>query len=220
MCGWSGRLPGAAASPKAARPRHSIDSRRRYAGQCQLAHHQLAHRHQRKAQGSFCCCSRAGRGRTTAADRRQGVSNICRGMRCLADSANTGCRERRNTIFANLPAKTGLFVLAATIKARLGAMGLRAGAPTVEGGARPRSLRGPIPARPSPSCADDDDRLRLPLRIAALAAARRKKRINGRHRHDRLYPPCAHASFSNSSLDHRRGDVRIVENGLHNQPRE
>src|ERR1700730_13880537 len=33
-----------------------------------MAHHQLAQRHERKAQGSFCCCPRAGCRRTTAAD--------------------------------------------------------------------------------------------------------------------------------------------------------
>jgi hypothetical protein len=32
---------------------------RRHAGQRQMAHHQLAHRHERKAQGSFCCGPRA-----------------------------------------------------------------------------------------------------------------------------------------------------------------
>jgi SRSO17 transposase len=55
-------------SPSAAHPRRPIDTGRRHAGQCQMARHQLAHRHERKAQGSFCCGSRAGRGRTTAAD--------------------------------------------------------------------------------------------------------------------------------------------------------
>src|SRR5262249_52515599 len=50
------------------RPGHSINNGRRHAGQCQMAHHQLAHRHERKAQGSFCCCARAGSRWTTAAD--------------------------------------------------------------------------------------------------------------------------------------------------------
>src|SRR5215831_7028358 len=43
-----------------------------------------------------------------------------------------------------------------------GALDLRAGSPTVERRTRSRSLRGTILARPSPSCAHDDDRLRLP----------------------------------------------------------
>src|SRR5262249_14410303 len=34
----------------------------------QMAHHQLAHRHEKKAQGTFCCCARAGSRWTTAAD--------------------------------------------------------------------------------------------------------------------------------------------------------
>src|SRR5258707_10992147 len=45
------------------------------------------------------------------------VSNICQGMR-LGSSANTGCRERRNTISPTCPANTDLRTLAATIKAR------------------------------------------------------------------------------------------------------
>jgi SRSO17 transposase len=59
---------------------------------------------------------------------------------------------------ANLPAKTDLRTLAATIKARW----LRAGSPAVERRTWSRSLRGPILAGPSPSCAHDDDRLRFP----------------------------------------------------------
>ena len=43
-----------------------------------------------------------------------------------------------------------------------GAMGLRTGPSADERRTRPRSLRGPILARPSPSRAHDDDRLRLP----------------------------------------------------------
>src|ERR1700739_1325998 len=41
-------------------------------------------------------------------------------------------------------------------------MDLRAGSSTAEGGTRSRSLRGKILARPSSSCADDDDCLRIP----------------------------------------------------------
>ena len=60
---------------------------------------------------------------------------------------------------ANLPAGMDLRGLAATIKAR---WIWRAGSPTAEGGTRSRSLRGKILARPSSSCADDDDCLRIP----------------------------------------------------------
>src|SRR5262249_30360067 len=41
-------------------------------------------------------------------------------------------------------------------------MDLRAGSPAVERRTWSRSLRGPILAGPSPSCAHDDDRLRFP----------------------------------------------------------
>ena len=43
-----------------------------------------------------------------------------------------------------------------------GTMDLRAGSPTAERRTRSRSLRGTILARPSPSCAHDNDRVRLP----------------------------------------------------------
>src|SRR5262249_40890751 len=43
-----------------------------------------------------------------------------------------------------------------------GAMGLRAGAPAIERRAWPRSLRGPVLARPPSSRAHDNDRIRLP----------------------------------------------------------
>src|SRR6185436_2195312 len=43
-----------------------------------------------------------------------------------------------------------------------GPMDLRAGSPTAERRTRSRSLRGTIMARPSPSCAHGDDRVRLP----------------------------------------------------------
>src|SRR5262249_52484188 len=66
-------------SPSAARSRHSIDTGRRHAGRCQMAHHQLAHRHERKAQGSFCCGPRAGRRRTTAADQGEGPATSASG---------------------------------------------------------------------------------------------------------------------------------------------
>ena len=48
--------------------RHSIATGRRHAGQCQMARHQLAHRHERKAQGAFCGGPCAGCRRTAAAD--------------------------------------------------------------------------------------------------------------------------------------------------------
>jgi hypothetical protein len=69
----------ARSSASAARPRHSLDTCRRDADQGQMAHHQLAHRHERKAEGAFCRRSRAGRRRTTAADQGQGSATSARG---------------------------------------------------------------------------------------------------------------------------------------------
>jgi hypothetical protein len=64
---------------------------------------------------SFCCCPRAGRRRTTAADQGQGSATSAKGTR-LGSSVNTGCRERRNI---RQPAgEDHLRILAATIKTR------------------------------------------------------------------------------------------------------
>src|SRR4029450_9592753 len=67
-------------------------------------------------------------------------------------------------------------------------------------------------ARPSPSCAHDDDRLRLPPASPPSSNSAEKKESKG-PRLSHLCPPCA-TQFSNSSLDYRRSDARIVENGF------
>src|SRR6201987_4249890 len=67
-------------------------------------------------------------------------------------------------------------------------------------------------ARPSPSCAYDYDRLRLPPASPARNSKAGKKESTGR-RLSQLCPPYATPS-SNSSLDYRRSDARIVENGF------
>src|SRR6476661_417581 len=67
-------------------------------------------------------------------------------------------------------------------------------------------------ARPSPSCAHDDDRLRLPPASPAGNSKAGKNESTGR-RLSQLCPPYATPS-SNSSLDYRRSDARIVENGF------
>ncbi len=89
---------------------------RRHAGPCQMAHHQLAYRHQGKAQGAFCCGSRA----SCLMDHRSGSgtrgNSISPGKR-LGSSANTVRREKKYYL-ANLPAKADLPTLAATVKAR------------------------------------------------------------------------------------------------------
>src|SRR5262249_922606 len=73
-------------------------------------------------------------------------------------------------------------------------------------------LRGTILARPSPTCAYDDDRLRLPPASPARNSKAGKKESMGR-RLSQLCPPYATPS-SNSSLHYRRSDARIVENGF------
>src|SRR5437762_7254828 len=65
---------------------------------------------------------------------------------------------------------------------------------------------------PSPSCAYDDGRLRLPPASPARNSKAGKKESTGR-RLSQLCPPYATPS-SNASLDHRRSDARIVENGF------
>src|SRR5262249_3267749 len=77
---------------------------------------------------------------------------------------------------------------------------------------RSRSLRGAILARPTPSCADDDDRVRLPPASAPRNTKAGKKESTG-HRPSRLCQPGATPS-SDSSLDYLRDHARIVENGF------
>src|SRR5213078_4097586 len=67
-------------------------------------------------------------------------------------------------------------------------------------------------ARPSPSCAHDDDRLRLSPASPPSSNSAEKKESTA-PRLSQPCPPCATPS-SNSSLDYRRSDARIVENGF------
>src|SRR5438034_1398398 len=67
-------------------------------------------------------------------------------------------------------------------------------------------------ARPSPSCAHDDDRLRLSPASPPSSNSAEKKESTA-PRLSQLCPPCATPS-SNSSLDYRHSDARIVENGF------
>src|SRR6185369_10458902 len=67
-------------------------------------------------------------------------------------------------------------------------------------------------ARPSSSCAHDDDRVLLPPASPPRNSKAEKKESTG-PRLSRLCPPCATPS-SNSSLDYRRSDARIVGNGF------
>src|SRR5215472_6940353 len=67
-------------------------------------------------------------------------------------------------------------------------------------------------ARPSPSCAHDDDRLHFSPASPPSSNSSEKKESTG-PRLSQLCPPCATPS-SSSSLDYRRSDARIVENGF------
>src|SRR5882762_9689858 len=67
-------------------------------------------------------------------------------------------------------------------------------------------------ARPSPSRAHDDDRLRLPPASSPQNSEAGKKESTV-HRLSQLCPPCATPS-SKSSRDHRRSVARIAENGF------
>src|SRR5256886_4346473 len=172
-----------------------------------MARHQLAQRDERKAQGSFCCSPRAGCRRSAAADQGQGSATSAR-RPSLADrrTQNIGREEilSRQPAGEDEPAHLG--------ERHQGAMDLRAGSPATERRTRSRSLRGPILARTSPSCAHDDDRLRVPPISPAQNRKAGKKESTGR-RLSQPCPPCARPS-SKSSLDHCRGDVPTAENGF------
>src|SRR6516162_1052193 len=172
-----------------------------------MAHHQLAHRHERKAQGSFRRCPGAGRRRTTPADQGQGPTTSAR-RRGLAHRRTQDVG--REQILSRQPASEDQ--PAHLSNHHQGALGLRAGSPADERRTWSRPLRGTILARPSPSCAYDDDRLRLPPASPARNSKAGKKDSTG-PRLSQLCPPCATPS-SNFSLDYRRSDARIVENGF------
>src|SRR6266545_3703593 len=172
-----------------------------------MAHHQLAYRYERKAQGSFYCCPRAGRRRATAADQGQGSATSARGGGLAHRRTQDVGREEipsRQPAGEDRPAHLGGH--------HQGTMGLRAGAPATERRTRSRSLRGPILAGSASSRAHDDDRLRLPPASSACSSKTGKKESTDL-RLSQLCPPCAKTS-SNSSLDCRRSDARIVENGF------
>src|SRR5271167_1556708 len=92
-----------------------------------------------------------------------------------------------------------------------GTMDLRAGPPTVEGGTRSRPLRGKVLARPSSSCADGDDCLRVPPTSPAQKSEAGKKESTARH----LNRPCRRSATpsSTSSCDQVLSDVRTANLG-------
>src|SRR5262245_19187150 len=67
-------------------------------------------------------------------------------------------------------------------------------------------------ARPSPSCAHDDDRLRLPAASPSRSNSAEKKESTD-PRLSQLCPPYVTPS-SSSSLEYHRSDARIAENGF------
>src|SRR5262245_37420095 len=67
-------------------------------------------------------------------------------------------------------------------------------------------------ARPSPSCAHDDDRLRLPAASPSRSNSAEKKESTDPPL-SQLCPPYVTPS-SSSSLEYHRSDARIVENGF------
>src|SRR4029078_4799053 len=122
-----------------------------------MAEHQLAHRYEGKAQGSFCRHPCAHSRRTTTANEGQGPATSARG----GGLAHRRTQDvRREEILSRQPAgEDGPAHLGGHHQ---GEMDLRADSPTAERRTRSRSLRGTILARPSPSCAHDDDRICLP----------------------------------------------------------
>src|SRR5215471_3567708 len=172
-----------------------------------MAEFQLAHRHERKAKGSFRRCPCAYSRRTTTANQGQGPAASARGGGLAHRRTQDVWRDE---ILSRQPAgKDGPTHLGGHHQ---GAMDLRAGSPAAERRTWSRSLRGTILARPTPSCAHDDDRVRLPPASPARNSKAGKKESTGR-RPSRLCQPCATPS-SNSSLGYRRSDARIVENGF------
>src|SRR6266699_2946727 len=172
-----------------------------------MAEHQLAHWHEGKAQGSFRRRPCAHSGRTTTANSGQGpATSARRGGLAHRRTQDVG---REETLSRQPAGKDGPAHLGGHHQ---GAMDLRAGSPAAERRTRSRSLRGTILARPSPSCAHDDDRLRLPPASPPRSSKAGKKESTG-HRLSQLCQPCATPS-SNSSLDYRRSDARIAENGF------
>src|SRR5262249_45296659 len=89
---------------------------------------------------------------------------------------------------------------------------LRASSPAAERRTRSRSLRGPILARPAPSCAHDDDRLRIPPASPAHNSTAGKKESTGR----RPSPPCQPCAKPSSNLSpgYHRNDAHTAENGF------
>src|SRR5262249_28474702 len=172
-----------------------------------MAHHQLAHRHERKAQGSFRCCPGAGRRRTTTADQGQGPTTSAR-RRGLAHRRTQDVG--RDEILSRQPASEDR--PAHLSNHHQGALGLRAGSPADERRTWSCPLRGITLQTPPPPALNDENSFRLP-QTPPPSKRRAEKKQPAARRLTHLCPPYATPS-SNSSLDYRRSDARIVENGF------
>ena len=130
----------------------------------------MAQRYQGSAQSPVCRRPCAYCRRSSAADMGQGAAASSRG-RGLAD--RRAPRVGREEILSRqLGRRNGPPQLSCDDQ---GTMDLRAGPSTVEGGTRARPLRGKVLARPSSSCADGDDCLRVPPTSPAQKSEAGKK---------------------------------------------
>jgi SRSO17 transposase len=80
-----------------------------------MAGHQLAHRTERKAEGSFCCCPRAVAGGPPQRIRDKGQQHLPGDEAWLIGEHRMSGEKKY--YLANLPANTDLRTLAATISA-------------------------------------------------------------------------------------------------------
>ena len=115
----------------------------------------------RGTKGRLTCLFAARRVRVADGHKHRMLDNR---MQCMPGDEVWLVGERRSTgeqkyYVSNLPADTSLKMLAATIKARWVCEQAHRAA---QGGTRPRSLRGQILDRATPTRLDDHDRLRLP----------------------------------------------------------
>jgi hypothetical protein len=159
-----------------------------------MAENQLAHRHERKAQGSFRRCPGAGRRRTTTADQGQGPTTSAprRGL-AHRRTQDVGRQE----ILSRQPASEDWVCEQAHQQ-----MKEELGLDHFEGQSWQGLHRHALMTMIAYAF----------LQHPRLATARREKRINGPPPQPTL-PAVRHAA-SNSSLDYRLSDARIVENGF------
>src|SRR5262249_42973731 len=163
--------------------------------------HQLAHRHERKAQGSFRRCPGTGRRRTTTADQGQGPTTSAR-RRGLAHRRTQDVG--REEILSRQPA--GEDRPAHLSNHHQGTLGLRASSTQDERSLLFCPLRGTTRQGLPPPAVYNYDRYRLPPPPPPPNRRGEKKKPPAPPP-THLSPPYATPS-SNSSLDYRRSDAR------------